>query len=329
MLKVIRENDLFRFSATVRAADTWFGMNWVAYEKLSVKQANAATETVETFLADPAGRDEVLATTTDGQTVYLALWSIAFDDAYAAIRAAVPLLTDPILERRYAALHLLTELRLTESKAAILSAFDDPDLRVAQKAFAATNWYEGGVTTNGAETLAALLAVQESATVQATETVTSENTGLAAIFAQFQENISHWIGVAQGKTEAESEIAAEAVAKQTKDDRFERLERNIPRFPAKPKELEPVIWEWDKLTASAEALADALPRVLNHRPVERLYPYLPAMGTWGRRTVAEKIAKAKDQTPERREALLNLVSDTASDVRNQAFEGLKKVFVTR
>ena len=37
-----RENDLFRFSATVRAADTWFGMNWVAYEKLSVKQANAA-----------------------------------------------------------------------------------------------------------------------------------------------------------------------------------------------------------------------------------------------------------------------------------------------
>jgi hypothetical protein len=157
MLRVIRENDLFRFSATVRAADTWFGMNWVAYDKLSVKQANAATETVETFLADPAGCDAVLASATDGQTVYLALWSIAFLDAHAALRAALPLLSDPQIERRYAALHLLTELRLPEATPAILSALDDPDLRVAQKAFTATNWYESQALPGSVGTVAAEL----------------------------------------------------------------------------------------------------------------------------------------------------------------------------
>ncbi|MBC7804757.1 MAG: DUF4132 domain-containing protein [Akkermansiaceae bacterium] len=324
MLKLIRENDLFRFSATVRAADTWFGMNWVAYEKLSVKQANAATETVETFLADPAGRDAVLAETTDGQTVYLALWSMAFDDAHAALKAALPLLSDPVLPRRYAALHLLTELRLKEARPAILTAFDDPDLRMAQKAFGAYNWYEGPATGTGMEALTAQLTEQDAIVTDMLEQTPGEGTPAWSFLSGLKEAVAGVVAVLKGDSDPEEEPTAEEKPASVDDDRFERIERNIPRFPQRAKELEPVIWEWDKQTAHAESLADRLPNLLGKRPIERLFPFVALMSSYGRSSIATTIANRKDKTPEMRELLFDLFADTQSYVRDSALKAVEK-----
>jgi hypothetical protein len=66
--------------------------------------------------------------------VYLALWSLAFDDAMTAIEPAARLLRDPRVERRFAAAHLLAELGLDAATEALLPALGDDDLRVATRA---------------------------------------------------------------------------------------------------------------------------------------------------------------------------------------------------
>ncbi|MBC8142705.1 MAG: DUF4132 domain-containing protein [Armatimonadetes bacterium] len=328
MLKVIRENDLFRFSATVRAADTWFGMNWVAYEKLSVKAANAATETVETFLADPTGRDAVLAETTDGQTVYLALWAMAFDDAQAALRAALPLLKDDNVQRRYAALHLLIELRLKETAPFIVAAFDDPDLRIAAKAYNNANWYEK-IDPNGMDILGDVLEGQTASLVSAIETATNEGNKVASFLHGIQNAVGGLVAAIKGDgSDAEETAETEKPAKPSNDDRFERIERNISRFPVRAQELEPVIWEWDKITAHAEDLADRLPGLLGKRPIERLFPFVKMMSSYGRSSIADTIAKRKDKTPEMRELLFDLFADTQSYVRDSALKAVNKFDIT-
>ena len=50
MLRVIRENDLTRFSATIRAVDVWFGFGWDA---MNARFAARALEQIESFLDDP------------------------------------------------------------------------------------------------------------------------------------------------------------------------------------------------------------------------------------------------------------------------------------
>ena len=262
MLRIVRENDLFRFSATIRAADVWFGMNWVAYEKLSVKAANTATELVETFLSDADARDKALAESPDGQTVYLALWSMAFDNTADAIQAALPLLQDNLVVRRYAAVYFLAQTNLDSVRPAFLTAFDDPDLRIAQKGYQSSYWYINN----------------------------------------------------------EKIVAG--------DDRFERIERNIPRFPKKEQKLEPVIWEWDVLSAHVESLANTLNSVLGDRDVARLLPYVPLMNSYGRGGVVSTIAKQKTKTPEMREVLFKMAGDLDSYVRTKAFEALQKFDVT-
>ena len=209
-------------------------------------------------MTNSARRDEALATSDDGQTVYLALWSIAFNDAREAVQKAVPLLGDALVVRRYAALHLLGELSLSEARPFILSALDDPDLRIAQKAFDEGNWY------------------------------------------------------------ADSEKPL------PNDDRFERLERNIPRFPAQPQELTPVIWEWDKQTVHAENTVAALCNVLGTHPIERLFPYLPQMGSYSRASVARLLGEHKQKNDAMRTVLLSLAGDTTAYVRDSAFTALKK-----
>ncbi len=362
MLKLIRENDLFRFSATVRAADTWFGMNWVAYEKLSMKAANAATETVETFLADPAGRDEVLRETTDGQTTYLALWAMAFDDAYDALKAAVPLLSDPVVERRYAALHLLIELRLDEAQSAILAAFDDADLRVAQKAFSACNWYEGGGITAAIAASADQLLRTDLALTEMLAQTPGTGTPAWGFLSGLKEMVANTVAAlvppipltpfppSEGEKGGTGGVTASPDASRgsgatpdsvppfspseggkgvrgiggTADDRFERLERNIPHFPVRAKELEPVIWDWDKQTAHGENLADRLPNLLAKRPVERLFPFVSVMSSYGRSQIATTIANRSDKTPEMRELLFDLFADTQSYVRDSALKAVEK-----
>lgn len=131
MLHLILEQNLIRFSATVRAADVWFGFARKAEDASDIR---TALQTVLPLLDDQAGCRETLAH-GNPQQVYFALWALAFTNVMEAISAALSVLSDPLPERRLAAVHLLGQLQLPESRGALLPLLDDPDLRVALHAF--------------------------------------------------------------------------------------------------------------------------------------------------------------------------------------------------
>ena len=253
MIRLIVEHDLSRFSSVIGACDVWFGFGW---ESPSVKQANTALGQVADFMADSAARDTVLSSSDDGEKVYLALWTIGFDDAMAAIPKGAELLSDSLLTRRAAGAHFLAQLGLLEAQKALLPALDDADLRIAAMAFNAQNIHTPDL----------------------------------------------------GKT-----------------DLFERIERNLPRFPKSAKALEPILFPWLTPPIHGEAMANALVNVLGDREPSRLLPYLPQMGPWNRAKVAEIYADAKrQQSDANRDALIRFLSDTSSDARNEALKGLER-----
>jgi HEAT repeat protein len=133
MLRLILEHDLLRFSAAIRAVDVWFGFG---LEVEGAPLAKKILTDVLQFLEDPVAREAALGS-EDGETVFLALWAMAFEDAYAAVEPASRLLKDPKVERRFAAAYLLGEIALPESRLALIPALEDEDLRVAMAAFAA------------------------------------------------------------------------------------------------------------------------------------------------------------------------------------------------
>jgi Family of unknown function (DUF5724)/Domain of unknown function (DUF4132) len=132
MLQLILEQDLLRFSATIRAADVWFGFGKTVEDAQALRNALRA---VLPLLDDQVGCREAIAH-GNPQEVYFALWATAFTNAMEAISAAFPALSDPLPERRLAAVHLLGLLNLPEARDALLPLLDDPDLRVAIHAFA-------------------------------------------------------------------------------------------------------------------------------------------------------------------------------------------------
>lgn len=69
------------------------------------------------------------------EEAYYALWSMAFEDAAAALPHAVALRQSAEVERRFAATHLLAQLTLTGSLDELLKAVLDDDLRIATRAF--------------------------------------------------------------------------------------------------------------------------------------------------------------------------------------------------
>ena len=133
MLKLILEHNLTRFSATVRAFDTWLGYQW---EGASAGVVNQTIEKISLYLEDSAARAAALQE-KDAEQVYLALWTHAFDDAVATVKPATELLQHPKPEPRYVAAHLLAQLGLLASQKNLLPVLDDADLRVATRAFQA------------------------------------------------------------------------------------------------------------------------------------------------------------------------------------------------
>lgn len=132
MLRLIVEHELMRFSATIRAVDVWFALGW---DVPTLKQANTALNLAADFVLDPERREQTLATSDDGQAIYMALWAMAFDDALVALERAKGMLNDPLLTRRAAAVHLLQHLNLPLSREALIPALDDTDLRISAIAF--------------------------------------------------------------------------------------------------------------------------------------------------------------------------------------------------
>jgi Family of unknown function (DUF5724)/Domain of unknown function (DUF4132) len=134
MLKLILDENLIRFAATLRAVDVWFGFD---LDVLQEKQARVIVSQVLAFLTD-ANQQQAGLASGDAQTVYLALWSIGFTNAMTAIESAKVLLQHPEASHRFATIHFLDQLRLDAAKLVILTAIEDPDDRVAWLALRST-----------------------------------------------------------------------------------------------------------------------------------------------------------------------------------------------
>ena len=133
MLRLILKHNLTRFSATVRAFDTWLGYQW---EGASAGVVNQTIGKMALYLAAATARDTALKG-KDAEEVYLALWSQAFDDAVAVVKPATELLKHPRPEHRYVAAHLLAQLGLLASQKNLVPVLEDEDLRVATRALQA------------------------------------------------------------------------------------------------------------------------------------------------------------------------------------------------
>jgi hypothetical protein len=127
LLRFLREHDLAQFPDTVRALNVWFGLQWDA---VSLRVVNRVLERVSLFLEDSQAQARALES-DDAETVYLALWTMAFEDAPAVVEPAAALLADPNVDRRFIAAHLLAQLQLPTGQEKLFAALDDPDLRVA------------------------------------------------------------------------------------------------------------------------------------------------------------------------------------------------------
>jgi hypothetical protein len=137
MLKLILDENLIRFAATLRAVDVWFGFD---LDVLQEKQARVIMAQVLELLTD-ANQQQAGLMSDDAQTVYLALWSIGFTNAITAIEAAKPLLQHQEASHRFVAVHFLDQLRLTAARLVILSAIEDPDDRVAWLALRSIHFF--------------------------------------------------------------------------------------------------------------------------------------------------------------------------------------------
>ncbi|HKP16337.1 MAG TPA: DUF5724 domain-containing protein [Gemmatimonadaceae bacterium] len=130
MLRLILDEDLARFSSVVRAADTWFGLLWDGSSGVAI---DSILRRVLLFLEDDSARTAALDE-SDAETVYLALWSTAFDDVQASIEPAIALLASPSAEVRFVATHFLVQANWTSGFSALGDQLLDADLRVAARA---------------------------------------------------------------------------------------------------------------------------------------------------------------------------------------------------
>lgn len=131
MLRLIVDNDLLRFSSTMRAICVWLGLD---AESMSVPLGNRALLQITRYLEDPSARDAALCG-EDSSLRYVALWALACEDAYTAISLAAQMLKEENVEHRLVAVRMLKLLGLPEAKMALMPALDDADLHVAELAF--------------------------------------------------------------------------------------------------------------------------------------------------------------------------------------------------
>jgi hypothetical protein len=127
MLRLIIENDLVRFSAVARAVNVWFGFQW---DSISTGAFNKILTQIAGLLEDESARKQALRG-SDAESVYHALWAIAYDDAVAALKAATGILRDKKAEKRFAAVTLVSQLALPEGRSLLLEMLEDEDLRIA------------------------------------------------------------------------------------------------------------------------------------------------------------------------------------------------------
>ena len=125
MLKLILREDLIRFSATVRAVDTWLGYQWSVFASKTIA---TTLEKLSQYLEDAEARTRAIEG-GEAEDCYLGLWSLAFENAPAAIEPVNRLLDHPKCEHRYVGVKLLEGLRLSICAPGLLKAISDPRLK--------------------------------------------------------------------------------------------------------------------------------------------------------------------------------------------------------
>ncbi|MEO0708337.1 MAG: DUF5724 domain-containing protein, partial [Cyanobacteria bacterium J06649_5] len=223
MLRVIVEQNMVRFSATVRAADVWFGLNWDVEHKPHVQQS---LEQLLALLENPEQQAKALRG-DDPKQVYVALWVLAFEDVDKAIAAAKPLLQDERVEIRFVAAYLLRQLGIDEVVEAIAPSLEDDDLPVAVQAFrAAQNLSAGPLKADWFERLEAFFQRFSSK-----ETATKETAVEPLVWPWMGEKI------------AQAEIVGQLIRMQGK----RSIERLIPYLP--------LMEVWDKRKVAQKLVA--------------------------------------------------------------------------
>lgn len=154
MLRLIEREKLSRFAAVARAVAVWFGLPMDS-EQTKLIDAMIA-ETLED-VQDQNARDARIASGR-GQTLYLALWAMAFGEVTAATKTAARIAEDADFERRYPAVHLLAQLGTTSAAQVLRKCLADEDLRVAVKASEVipSHQHSKQEIPNAAETFSAL-----------------------------------------------------------------------------------------------------------------------------------------------------------------------------
>ena len=130
MLQLIHREKLSRFAAVTRALGVWFGLPIESEQTKSID--GLVFETLENLTSRETRGDRIRD--AKGQSLYLALWADAFIDVTQATQSAAAILRDRDFERRYAAVHLLTQLGTVAAARALRDCLNDGDLRVAIKA---------------------------------------------------------------------------------------------------------------------------------------------------------------------------------------------------
>ena len=106
-LRLIIEDDLSRFSSVVRALDVWCGLMWDSQAQTVVQHDLAL---LDLYLNNSDAIRESLTEADDANSVFLALWSAAFDDSNVALELAKPLLEHPDEAVRFAVVVFLCRL---------------------------------------------------------------------------------------------------------------------------------------------------------------------------------------------------------------------------
>jgi uncharacterized protein DUF5724/uncharacterized protein DUF4132 len=135
MVRLILDENLGRFSATVRAMDVWLGFQWDSAGGGSVNQV---LEPLLGFLEEPSRREEALAG-DDAEQVFLALWAMGFEDAMPAMDRAEALLHDERPAHRFAAAHFLTVVGLPTARERMLCLLEDDDPHLIVEGLKAIN----------------------------------------------------------------------------------------------------------------------------------------------------------------------------------------------
>lgn len=130
ILRVVIDQNLIRFSSTLRSFGVWFGL---PFETASPKASHTVLEQVQRFL-NSGSECEAAARNGDAEQAYYALWALAFGDVTRALPHAIKLAESADVEKRFIAVHILGQLNLSECLPVLLSRLDDEDLRIAAHA---------------------------------------------------------------------------------------------------------------------------------------------------------------------------------------------------